>query len=216
MAAVQHRLLVVVVLAAGIASCGSPEEFGQVVQAEPAFFEGFFRGIGAPCHCEGQDCETLGVPQPDHGSIFGCADVPPVWNGGQKVCLRSYVGARANDTHFANGYCAIMATHCEGAALICSNARFGDYARLTRCPPGTVLIQGREQVRVDLGILGTHQATLDTRVCAAACTGDADCRVGEVDPALDEPSEYQCVVEDEVGCCYDPRSLSPQHQFTAF
>jgi hypothetical protein len=203
-------------IALALVACGAPPEFEAVVQAEPASFGEVSHGLGAPCVCEGEACSTFGVPQPNRGAILGCAEVPASYGGGQKVCLRSYVGERANPTYFANGYCALMATQCEGSSLICSNARFGDHAAMTRCPPGSVRIEATEHVRVELGLLGTHTATLQTRICAAACQDDSACRVGEYDPVLDAPGQYQCVLEDGVGCCYDPRSLSPEHALTAF
>jgi hypothetical protein len=105
-----------------------------------------------------------------------------------------------------------MATTCTGAALICDSAVFGDYATMTSCPAGSVMISDSQAVDV----LG-QQATIQNKLCVRACAGNGDCRTSETDPALnDEATQYQCIDKGGVKFCYDPRNLSASYTATAF
>jgi hypothetical protein len=168
--------------------------------------------IGSACSCTGQGCDQMGVPVPNGGTIEGCDDVPTDWTGGDKACMRSYGGDFANNTYFANGYCSLMATACEGDSLICDSAVMGDFAAMTECPAGTVMIQDTQEVTVM-----TATATLQNKNCAITCTGAGQCREDEVDPVFnDEPTQYECIDKNGVQFCFDPRNLSPDYTATEF
>jgi hypothetical protein len=105
-----------------------------------------------------------------------------------------------------------MATTCTGAQLICGSAVFGDYAAMTSCPAGSVMISDTQNVDV----FG-QQATIQNKVCVRTCAGNGDCRTGETDPVLNnEASQYQCVDKGGVKFCYDPRNLSATYTATSF
>jgi len=167
--------------------------------------------IGSSCSCEGDECVQMGVPKPAGGTIIGCDDVPDDWTGAQKACMQTYEGQLATNTYFANGYCSLMATKCEGAELICSSAVFGDYDAMTSCPGGTVMVVASQDVEVF-----SQQATIDNKNCVVACETNDDCRVGEHDPVVDEVTQYQCIDKDGVKFCYDPRNLPAEYTATAF
>ncbi|MCP4679098.1 MAG: hypothetical protein GY854_27125, partial [Deltaproteobacteria bacterium] len=83
--------------------------------------------IGSACTCEGAECQLMGAPIPNAGNIIDCDDTPTDWPGADKVCLRSFGGALGVKTYYANGYCAVVATQCEGEAIICNSAVMGDF-----------------------------------------------------------------------------------------
>lgn len=169
-------------------------------------------GLGEDCTCTGAECAQMGVPKPASGTIAGCEEVPTGVAGAALVCLRSYSGSLATKTYFANGYCALMATTCTGASLICDSAVFGTYADMTTCPAGSVMIADTQ----DVDVFG-QQATVQNKVCARTCAGNGDCRTGETDPVFsDEAAQYQCVDKGGVKFCYDPRNLSTSYTATAF
>ncbi|HUU03184.1 MAG TPA: hypothetical protein VM425_17255 [Myxococcota bacterium] len=169
------------------------------------------QGIGSACSCDGQECEQTGVPKPADGTILGCDDIPIDWTGGARVCMRTYEGALATNTYFANGYCGLMATKCTGADLICNSAVFGDYDNMTACPQGSVMLVASQ----DVDVFG-YQATIDNKTCVAACESNADCRTGEHDPVVDDATQYQCIDKDGVKFCYDPRNLPDTYTATAY
>jgi hypothetical protein len=155
----------------------------------------------------------MGVPLPAGGTITGCENVPTNDPGAALVCLRTYTGTLANKTYFANGYCSLMATSCTGASLICGSAVFGDYATMSTCPAGSVLI---EQVQT-VTITGLGSATVSSKQCARGCTGAGTCREGELDPAdSNTASQYQCIDKGGVKFCLDPRDLAATYTATAF
>ncbi len=170
------------------------------------------QGFGSPCTCTddgASKCEIATVPTPASGNISGCDDVPTDWAGGARACVRTYAGPVAPDLFFANGFCTLMATHCDGEDAICTPATFGDYAAFTACPEGLVFLEIIQHVTV----LG-QDATVTSRICAPSCESDADCRLGEVDPALQgQASQYGCQEKDGVKFCLDPRNL--EQGFTA-
>jgi hypothetical protein len=169
-------------------------------------------GLGAACTCTGTDCAQMGVPKPASGTITGCEQVPTGVAGTALVCLRSYQGSLATHTYFANGYCALMSTTCTGASLICGSAVFGDYATMTSCPAGSVMISDTQNVDV----FG-QQATVNQKGCVRLCAGNADCRTGETDSVFGgEASQYQCIDQGGVKFCYDPRNLSSSYTATAY
>ncbi len=173
-------------------------------------------GFGSACECQGTDCEQAGVPVPNggnNGTIVGCDHVDQPWTGADLVCLRTYTGATANKTYFANGYCGLMATHCTGNRLICNTAEFGDYDAMTTCPAGTVMIQDSQTVSA-MGL----NATIDSKTCVKSCSGGSnECREGEIDPDdNNQPTQYQCIDKNGVQFCYDPRDLSDSYQATQF
>jgi len=189
-----------------------PAPDGQSDAASPPADGGAGHGLGAACSCTGTGCSQMGVPKPTGGTIVGCEDVPTGVAGTALACLRSYGGSLATDTYFANGYCALMATQCSGASLICDAAVFGNYAAMTACPAGSVMISDSQAVNV----LG-QQATISNKVCVKKCTGDGDCRTGETDPVLgNTATQYQCIDKGGVKFCYDPRNLSNSYTATAF
>ena len=168
-------------------------------------------GIGASCGCTGETCAAFGIPVPNGGDgIVGCENVPAD-HPGKVVCLRTYAGDIATKTYFANGYCALQAVaNCEGAAVICGSASFGDYNNMTSCPAGSVMLQKKVNASATLAALGgaTMTATMDSKTCAQGCTTDADCRVGETDPEINNaPSQYACIDKDGVKFCYDPQNI---------
>ncbi len=167
--------------------------------------------LGSACTCDGTACASFGVPRPAGGTIHGCDEVPDDFPGGALACLRSYGGTLSTKTYFANGYCSVMATSCEGASLICDSAVFGSYATMVACPEGTVMIQDTQLVSA----LG-QSATVRNKVCAAPCDTSADCREGEQDPEHQGPAQYQCVDRAGVKFCYDPRNLGPDYTATSF
>ena len=169
------------------------------------------QGIGSSCTCEGEDCEQMTVPQPASGTIVDCDDVPTDWTGAELVCMRSYPGGLATATYFANGYCGLMATACEGASFICDSATFGDYAGMTTCPTDTVMISDSQTIEV----MG-ESATIDSKMCMLGCEVEGDCRAGENDPVLEEPSQYTCIDKDGVKFCCDPRGLTDGYTAQAF
>lgn len=160
------------------------------------------QGIGLSCSCQGEGCEQMGVPVPNGGDMVGCSDVPSGWLGAELVCLRSYVGEMTTNTYFANGFCSLMAVSCVGNDMLCAGAIMGDHGAMVACPAGTVLIQGSEVLEVM-----SMSATLDSKRCAPVCEGEDDCRGGEHDSVLDEATQYQCIDEQGVRFCYDPRNL---------
>ncbi len=167
--------------------------------------------LGAACTCTGQDCDQLGVPKPSGGTIEGCENVP-TWTGADLVCLRSYTGALATDTFFANGFCGLMATRCTGDSMICNSAVMGDYDAMLSCPEGSVMIQDSKLVEVF-----NNTATVDTKVCVPSCETSADCREGETDPVFnDELTQYQCIDKDGTKFCYDIRNLGAGYTATAY
>ncbi len=168
------------------------------------------QSIGAPCHCEGDDCEQMGVPLPTADTIVGCDNVPSVASTAL-VCLRSYNGSLATHTFFANGFCALMSTRCEGANLICGSAVFGDYDAHVVCPAGTVMISLSEEIEV----FG-QKATIDNKSCHPGCADDNDCRTGETDPVFSAPAQYQCVDKNGVKFCHDPQNLTVEYTAVAF
>lgn len=171
--------------------------------------------IGASCSCSDAACEMAGVPIPNGGdAIVGCDGVPTD-HAGARVCLRSYAGETVTKTYFANGYCALQSIgNCVGADLVCGSASFGDYATMTSCPAGTVMIEMNVETSMAGGLLS---ATMDSRACVKSCTTDAECRVGETDAAFGgEVSQYGCIDKDGVKFCYDPRNLSDTYSATLF
>src|SRR5512133_2108501 len=116
--------------------------------------------LGGDCTCEGSDCVNTGVPVPsggDNGTIVGCGDVATDVTGAELVCLKTYDGNLANKTYFANGYCALQATQCDGDDIICNTAVWGDYAGMTSCPAGSVLVAATTEASV----MGIYNATID-------------------------------------------------------
>ncbi len=172
--------------------------------------------IGSACTCEGEGCEQsmTGIPIPNGGTIIGCDDVGDL-AGSELVCLRSYEGDMATNTYFANGYCSLMATACEGAQLICDNAEFGDHGAMVACAAGTVMVSYSADVEVDvLGQLLT--ATIDSKICTRSCTEAAQCRNTEHDPVLDEPTQYGCLEQSGIQFCYDDRNLPEEYEVEQF
>ena len=171
--------------------------------------------IGSPCSCSDAACEMAGVPIPNGGdAIVGCDGVPTD-HAGARVCLRSYAGQTVTKTYFANGYCALQSIgNCVGADIVCGSATFGDYATMTSCPAGTVMIEMNVETSMAGGLLS---ATMDSRACVKSCTTDAECRVGETDATFGgEASQYGCIDRDGVKFCYDPRNLSETYSATLF
>lgn len=169
------------------------------------------KGLGAPCTCEGTECEQMGVPKPANGKIIGCEEVPPGVAGTVLACLRSYNFALAPKTYFANGYCSLMATKCTGTAFVCGSAVFGDYEALTACPAGSVMLVDS----VDVTVMG-QKATVSSKGCVKACSSEADCRTDEIDPVFEDKTQYQCIDKAGVKFCYDPRNLTANCTATAF
>ena len=168
--------------------------------------------IGASCACEGNGCVTLGVPVPNGGTIVGCDNVPTDLTGAELVCLRTYVGEGGTKTYFANGYCSLMSVACTGSDVICTPATMGDHTAMTRCPAGSAMVESTIDVNVII-----FDATVSNKTCALRCESDADCRLGETDPVLnDAPSQYACVDGGTAKFCYDPRNLPAEYTVTPF
>jgi hypothetical protein len=167
--------------------------------------------LGSSCRCDGEECEQMTVPKPAGGTIIGCDEVPSNIAGAALVCMRTYEGALATNTYFANGFCSLMATQCTGADLICSSAVFGDYDNMTTCPAGTVMLMASQ----DVDVMG-QTATIDNKNCVPSCSTNADCRADEHDPVVDDATQYQCIDKDGIKFCYDPRNLDPDYTATAF
>jgi hypothetical protein len=213
------RILLALSIALAVPACGDDDDnSGQDagtqldgdIQADGAV--AVENWLGAACTCTGAECEQAGVPKPSTGTIEGCDTVDASWTGADLVCMRSYTGALATDTYFANGFCGLMATTCVGDDLICGSAVMGDFPNLVACPGGSVMIEGTQEVDV-FGMT----ATIESKSCAPVCGSDDDCRVGETDPVFaDEVTQYQCVDKDGVKFCYDPRNLSANYTATAY
>jgi hypothetical protein len=167
--------------------------------------------LGSPCTCTSSDCDSFGVPEPPQGDIKGCDQVPTNWPGGLRACMRSYDGALATGTYFANGYCDLMASTCTGSNTVCGSAVFGDYDQMVACPSGSVMLQDTTQVSV----LGQN-ATVMTKLCVQKCTATGQCRETETDPVWSAPTQEQCNDKAGVKFCYDPRNLSAAYTATAF
>ncbi|MCP4676268.1 MAG: hypothetical protein GY854_12310 [Deltaproteobacteria bacterium] len=170
--------------------------------------------IGSSCSCEGAGCNKAGfdIPIPSGGNIIDCDDVPAQWQGAMKACMRSYRGIIPPKTYFANGYCVMLATTCEGHPTICGDAEFGNYEDMTVCPSGTVMINTIQDV--DLGGL---QATINTKTCILGCEDDGDCRLDENDPVWNnQKTEYECVDKNDASFCFDPRNLEGEYSAESF
>jgi hypothetical protein len=169
--------------------------------------------IGAPCVCDDSGCSSSGVPLPNGGTgtIEGCENVP-TFTGADLVCLRSYAGSMATQTYFANGYCGLMATLCEGDSMICDSATFGEYATMDGCPAGYVLIEFSQ----DVTVLSVFNATITNKICAKTCTADDQCRPDETDSVWgDDATQYTCIDDkDPILFCYDPRNLPDTADYT--
>jgi hypothetical protein len=136
----------------------------------------------------------------------------PTFVGADLVCLRSYAGALATHTYFANGYCGLMSTFCDGDDMICDSAEFGDYDTMDGCPAGYVLIEFSQ----DVTVFSIYNATISNKICAKTCTEDDQCRTDETDPIWDgAATQYTCVDDkDPVKFCYDPRNLPDVAEYT--
>ncbi len=168
--------------------------------------------IGSACTCEGADCSMAGAPVPHQGTIVDCDDTPGNWPGAAKVCLRSYGGPLGVKTYYANGYCSVVATKCEGEAIICGTAVMGTFDDMTSCPSGSVLVTSVQEIA-----LSGMTATVDNKTCALACDDDSGCRTGETDPDLNgEATQYACLDKDGVKFCHDPRNLTGDYTAEAF
>ncbi|MDJ0766899.1 MAG: hypothetical protein QNJ97_28250 [Myxococcota bacterium] len=176
------------------------------------------KNIGDPCTCEGTGCEQDGfdVPIPNGGTIIGCENVPSGLAGSELVCLRSYVGNAANDTFFANGFCSLMATDCDGNQLICDNAAFGAYADMAACPAGNVLLTYDIDVQVELVPGQALEATVSNKTCTPSCQVEGDCRESETDPVLNQDTQYACLDKDGIKFCFDPRGLPTDYTAEQF
>ncbi len=160
---------------------------------------------------------NMGVPIPHAGEIVGCDDVPQDWTGAEKSCLRSYSGAFGPTLFYANGFCSLMTTKCQGEDIICGPAVFGEYDIMTECPPATTLISWSVQVEVSLAGSTTLQADISYKLCVPQCQGDEDCRIGETDAVFeDQESQYQCLKKDDgLGFCFDSRNFSDGGEYEA-
>jgi len=177
-----------------------PDQSGKQLRTPTQF-------IGSPCSCQGNTCSAAGVPQPQNGIISGCDSVPTDWPGAPKVCLRSYEGDFAPNLYFANGYCSLMATKCEGEEIICLPATMGEYDDFVSCPEGSVLV-----LETKLVTIADVTATVYNKICLVSCDDDADCGPEEIDPSLDNtPTQYQCVAKSGAKFCTDPRTFGPDY-----
>jgi hypothetical protein len=167
--------------------------------------------LGAPCTCEGDDCEFMGMPMANAGTIEGCGGVPLPWTGAILACMRTNASGVGPPAWFANGYCTLAAVDCTGSETVCNLAQSGSYADMTTCPEDSALVTGT----IEVNLLGG--ATLESKMCAPLCEVDGDCRTGETDPLLgDEPSQYSCAEIDGVKFCHDPRNLNEEMTAEAF
>ncbi len=169
--------------------------------------------IGSSCSCQGQGCNNqMSVPLPAGGTIIDCDDVPTNWVGAVKACMQSYKGAIASKTYFANGYCVLMATACEGSPAICGSAVSGDYDAFNACPKGTVMLSSSQEIA-----MGGFQATIDAKTCVVGCEDGGNCRSDETDPIWNnQRAEYECVDNNGVVFCFDPRNLEGEYSAETF
>ncbi|MBW1811492.1 MAG: hypothetical protein JRJ87_25105 [Deltaproteobacteria bacterium] len=169
-------------------------------------------GLGSACTCEGVECDQFGFPDPAGGTIVGCDDVPTNISGAALACWRTFESDMFPNTYYANGYCSLMASLCDGVPFVCPMFTIGDYDNMTTCPAGSVMITDSQVFEVM-----EAQVTVDTKICVASCDSSDDCRIEEVDPVLgNEPTQYDCLDYDGVKFCYDPRNLSEEYTATAF
>jgi len=167
--------------------------------------------IGASCSCTGDGCAVMGMPIPTGGTITGCENVPTGVAGTVLACMRSYSGDTSTSTYFANGYCTLTATKCQGNATLCQMAQVGSYDAMTGCPAGSVMLSSSGQLDTPAG-----SATIDSKMCTASCVKNGDCRDGETDPVFDnEKTQYQCMKKDGKAFCYDPRNLKGDYTVTS-
>ena len=172
--------------------------------------------VGDPCACTAKTCfnnliPTDPVPVPNGGPIVGCGNLPTDHPGAEVVCARSYNGNLSSHIWFANGYCALQATSCDGSSTICNAAEYGDFDAMTTCPTGQVMLENEIEISALI-----FSAKLKTKTCVKPCTDDADCRIGEHDPVWDAPGEYACVEKDGIGFCYDARNLPDDYDVTQY
>ena len=168
-------------------------------------------GIGAPCSCTGDGCAIMGMPIPTGGAIVGCDDVPKSWPGAVLACMRSYNGDSSTSMYFANGFCTLEASQCQGSTTVCQMAQVGSYADMTGCPKGSVMLTASGQVSTPAG-----NATIDNKMCAPSCSGNGDCRDSETDPVFNnEKTQYQCIDKNGTRFCDDPRNLKGDYTVTS-
>lgn len=167
--------------------------------------------IGSACSCEGDLCTVAGAPTINRGTILGCDDVPKDWPGGDRGCLRSYQGDYSITTHYPKGFCTLVSIDCEGADELCNPSKKGNYELMTSCPENSVLLTTYEIFTV-VGL----SADIYQKFCLPTCEKDSDCRIDEYDDFFDKPGQYQCLEENGVKFCDDPRNLPDDHTVEAF
>jgi hypothetical protein len=173
--------------------------------------------IGTACSCiseSGSPCDVSGMPMIQGGTISGCDSVPATWSGAERVCQRSYSGELGGASYYANGFCTLMATDCTGDSFLCDIAITGDFEKMQSCPENTVLLNWT--VDVDNIDFIDAKGTIFSKYCVPSCETDEDCRNAENDPVLGEQTQYQCVENNGIRFCQDPRNLPDGYTAEAF
>lgn len=170
--------------------------------------------IGSACTCEGTGCFSEydeDIPIATGGTIIGCDEVATDFVAAELACMRSYKGDVAAHTYYANGYCSLMATDCEGNDLLCDLSIVGSYVDMVACPTGHVLLRYTKSFSTPLG-----DATLHTKLCANSCDQADNCRIDEFDPIHNADANYDCLDKNGVKFCSDARNLPEGYEAEQF
>jgi len=154
--------------------------------------------IGDPCHCEGEYCNPIDLAA---GDIVGCENAAIYANSVRELaCLRSVT--LGTDLYFAEGYCSLLAFHCEGDPCVTLGAREIGNVDTFYCPYGYAVA-----TRIDtIGAM-----TVTTKTCHPVCGSHSECRWNAVeDPAsgVTGCTDYACIAAGDMGetICLDTKN----------
>jgi len=156
-------------------------------------------GIGAPCRCDGCVAEQADFTS---GTIVGCENVVvPEGSGGVLACLTTFESPDVGFGFYApEGYCTLMAMHCEGPETACSVVpQPGDLDSFS-CPEGAYEAEGRKTM---------FGATVTAKTCLKPCTSDARCRWNGWDEVTEECGQMACLEDPanpSASVCFDVRN----------
>ena len=167
--------------------------------------------FGSPCTCEGDLCTIAGVPTFFLGTVVGCDNIPKEWPGAVLGCMETYTGEIGNHSYYAQGFCTLIASACEGDEIICNVGIVGDFQKMTTCPENTVMVT----TDYSLSVSGLN-AILYQKLCAPVCERDQDCRVDDFDETTDSPGQYECIHQGAFSFCYDARNLADGYTAEVF
>jgi hypothetical protein len=156
------------------------------------------RGLGAPCRCDG--CRVADFTM---GTIVGCDTVViPEGSGGVLACLYTFESPEVGIGIYApEGYCSILAIHCEGPETACSVVHPAGDLDTFSCPAGAQEVSGENTM---------FGATVTVKVCAKPCSSDAQCRWNGWDAVTGACGQMACVPDPanpSATVCFDARNL---------